>query len=513
MARDSNGVQFSNTNYSITDTYSGDGFNYLRFHEGCNAFIIGLKTDFKVYVVKDVADKFLKTCDISLDRYMEEAKMFGVGFEFEGEDTLKNISYPNEPDIPMSFISSAHKIPVTKDTIYYIFKVRNDPELTKKHYYTFCFIRKLYYQGNNYINYFLNVKPEHTFVEKIYLLGSQGNDIFNSNSIIREDYLSLMVLNNNNGSFTKWYIAPHNTFKDKILIHEAAHDRLKFVNFKTDKSIKPCANQYYLSDRTDLKETGSFVYEFGSKYKIYEKQNMKIRILSRHPSHKPLRDIILNKKVLYRLGSTTAVDGKWFEINKISAIENSSNKRLMKICFSDHKISTPKWAEDNTKVKNLKYPIVAKHIKGSRGTGNYKLENNEEFNKFCKNKRNISSFIFEEFCNYKYEYRVHVSRFGVFLIWQKLRKKETPSDKRWIYNNDNCVFIGEKNPIFKQIDVIKLNKLAVDTLNSVQLDIGSIDVKVNEKGDMKVIEINSAPSLAEQGIQSYKNEILKLCAE
>lgn len=259
--------------------------------------------------------------------------------------------------------------------------------------------------------------------------------------------------------------------------------------------------------------------------KFMVKKTVKVDIRSRHPSHKVFRNILTSYyPTLIRLGSTTETSKEYKKIiNSIEAINISSNKLEMKRRFDKSDVSTPNWCTiDNLNVDTIQYPVIAKHIFGSRGTGNYKLDTKEELSYFLmKRKSSLNNFIFEEYKNYAKEYRVHVSTNGVFLMWRKLRKNDTPTDQKWFFNNSNCSWIGENNELFDcpvNIDVIKAE--CRKALNATGLDIGACDVRVQSNTTSKgtarkspafsIIEINSAPSMAEVTASKYIEEFEKL---
>jgi glutathione synthase/RimK-type ligase-like ATP-grasp enzyme len=254
-------------------------------------------------------------------------------------------------------------------------------------------------------------------------------------------------------------------------------------------------------------------------------------ILSRHPSH-----IIFRKKMpilkgisyIVRLGSTTVVNkkpargNKFIEINSIEGIKKSSNKLLMKVAFTKAKVKTADWWTTgalNDWARD-KYPIVAKHKFGSRGTGNTLIHSILELENWM-NGKNLKNYIFEKFYNYVREYRLHVSKFGCFYTCRKMLKEGTPEKEKWHRHDSNSVWILESNPSFdKPIcwnNIVKDCQNALITLN---LDFAAFDVKVqsakDSKGNIKkevdyiIIESNSAPSFGEVTTEMYLNEIQKL---
>lgn len=241
-----------------------------------------------------------------------------------------------------------------------------------------------------------------------------------------------------------------------------------------------------------------------------------VDIRSRHPSHDVFRNIMRGERnVLIRFGSKNKSTKKYdLEINKIQAIENSSNKLFMKQCFQEADVSTPRYYTYANLSSDVKFPIIAKNIFGSRNTGNYKLDNEKSLSKFLRSRRNLDNYIFEEFANYAKEYRIHVTKNGAFLIWRKLRRRDTPEQDMWFFNNQNCVWISENNPLFDAPNNLKaIYADCIKALNSVGLDFGALDVRVtsNTSSEGKnrknpkfaIIEINSAPSMAPETTKAY----------
>lgn len=266
------------------------------------------------------------------------------------------------------------------------------------------------------------------------------------------------------------------------------------------------------------------------------------QIRSRHPSHSLLRTRLglLPFRSIVRFGSTTIVEDniKRIELNPANAIKISSNKRLMKQKFTEGTgvLSANWWTtEDGVKFKvcdsmhsgvipvnidKLEYPIVAKHIYGSRGEGNYLLQNKEELTSWLRGKT-LANYIFEKFYNYNREYRLHVSEDGCFYTCRKMIKSDTPEDKRWFKNDSNSVWIMEENENFdKPVNWNTVVSESVKALKAVGLDFGAVDLriqssrdskgKIRENPDFIVVEINSAPSFGDITLEKYLIEIPKM---
>ena len=69
-------------------------------------------------------------------------------------------------------------------------------------------------------------------------------------------------------------------------------------------------------------------------------------VLTRHPSHFPLRERLplLPFRSIVRLGSTTVRNDKQrVECNSVQSVKNSSSKLLMKQCFTKAGVKTADW--------------------------------------------------------------------------------------------------------------------------------------------------------------------------
>lgn len=268
------------------------------------------------------------------------------------------------------------------------------------------------------------------------------------------------------------------------------------------------------------------------------------QIRSRHPSHAPLRINLkrLPFRSVIRFGSSTELQdtrvngGRRVELNTVEAIGNSSNKLLMKQCFTQGKVKTARWwtwynesfllngneTDGVMTVENLPYPIIAKRHFGSRGQGNTKINNVDEMNAWIQATRNKAGFIFEVYHSFSREYRLHVNTNGCFYTCRKMLKRDTPEENKWFRNDSNSVWILEENPSFdKPVNWEEIVDHSVRALTSVGLDFGAVDLKVQSatQGDQRrdncdfiVIEINSAPSFGEVTLERYK-EVLPALLE
>jgi len=257
-------------------------------------------------------------------------------------------------------------------------------------------------------------------------------------------------------------------------------------------------------------------------------------IRSRHPSHSALRKSLMRLpfRSVIRFGSTTeltdvhTLNGSRVELNSIEAIKNSSSKIKMKNCFKENNVKTAPFIISNNRediiefARTHEFPIVKKANFGSRGTGNTIIKTSEELEKSLTG--NLSNYVFEKYCNYNKEYRLHISNNGSFYACRKMLKQEFKDHPNaWQRHDDNCVWILETNENFDKPNNWNLPdgivEHCVKALKACGLDFGACDLRVQnntdkdgnkrENPDFIVVEINSAPSFGDITLEKYK-EIL-----
>ena len=248
----------------------------------------------------------------------------------------------------------------------------------------------------------------------------------------------------------------------------------------------------------------------------------------------PVRSVV-------RLGSRTPTNecfpisyGKKpiIEVNTVEAVENSRDKLRMKACFAEAEVPQADWwvlrgnntaqmrdinpkhtygdNPENSIIMpdNLPYPILAKRICGFKGKGMIKLDNQGQLEEFIKSS-NLNGYYFERYFSGSAEFRLHVTSEGCFMVWRKLRKSNTPEDKRWYFNSDHCNWVNEEHESFnKPSNWEEMVAQSINALEAVGLDIGSVDLRCQspKKDNPKfiIVEINSAPALQSIGIEKYR---------
>lgn len=258
-------------------------------------------------------------------------------------------------------------------------------------------------------------------------------------------------------------------------------------------------------------------------------------IRSRHPSHNELRTCMerLPFRSVIRMGSMTELTdpatlaGTRIELNSKEAIRNSSSKLRMKTAFDTLNVKTATWIKAaalydlEEKDYPFDFPMVGKHIFGSRGTGNKLIKSKAELDIWFKDKT-FENFIVEKFCNYNKEYRLHITKDGCFYTCRKmLREMFKDHPNAWQRHDDNCVWVLEENENFdKPNNWDEIVRHCVNALKACGLDFGACDLRVQnntdsdgkrrENCDFIVVEINSAPSFGKITLDKYKDQLYKL---
>ncbi len=263
-------------------------------------------------------------------------------------------------------------------------------------------------------------------------------------------------------------------------------------------------------------------------------------LFSRHPTHQVLRgNLPLFKfRSVIRLGSTTDArdsitnGGRRIEINTMEGVRNSASKLRMKTKFTQAGVKTADWwtwdnagqifiknniGEQGTSRVDMPYPLVAKHIYGSRGTGNYLLKTKDDFDAWSRGKE-FNNYIFEKFIKMSREYRLHITSGGCFYTCRKLLKNDAP-EGTWQRHDDVCTWVVENNPSFKKprnwdtivADCIKAkDALGLDICAFDVMVQGSRDGQERENPEWNICESCSAPSFGEITAQKYIEELPKV---
>lgn len=245
-------------------------------------------------------------------------------------------------------------------------------------------------------------------------------------------------------------------------------------------------------------------------------------VRSRNTTCAPLREIMVPKTTILRLGSTTPTeritkDSNPVEINTAEACYTSGNKILMRKVFLEHDIPIAEGICTKNQDELLEFvrkykTVICKHIHSSKGKGIYLLSGEDEVKEWLEN-HCIDNYVFEKYYTYSREYRLHVTKDGCFYACRKMLKRD--AKVRWHRHNINSVWITESNPLFnKPSNWDSIVESCVKALKAIGLDIAAFDVKVQNDRHKEpkyiILESNSAPSLGKLGLEKYKETLIKI---
>lgn len=239
----------------------------------------------------------------------------------------------------------------------------------------------------------------------------------------------------------------------------------------------------------------------------------KLRVFSPNSSCAPLRNMILPKRILLRLGSTTPLISKfkYIELNSIDGIRKSANKILMKKCFDEAGIHHSEWinsVKENNIIEFFKEHkiIIAKHKHSSKGNDIYYIDTMEKMIDFLDN-QNFKEFVFEKYYFFPQEYRVHVDvNNGCFYACKKVLKED--ADVEWHKHANNSVFVLAMNPEKRPACWNDMIEDCQKIMKNMKLDIICFDVLCSNN-EFIIVESNTAPCLANNGINYYCNHLNK----
>lgn len=236
----------------------------------------------------------------------------------------------------------------------------------------------------------------------------------------------------------------------------------------------------------------------------------KIRVASRHPSHKEIlhqnQMPLFPVRVRVRFGSEKAHRKCHIDFNPIEAIRNTANKIEMKRIFVAAGVRTPKYLSNGGNARQsmrdgyLGSKVFFKTTKHSRGRG---MKIYDDIGLAQSEQR---EGYFEESCISKREFRVHVMDGVAFHIDEK-RPRDTSmkmKDRPVIKNMENGFKFRRPIKDYPE-EVVTESIKAVQALGLV---FGAADVGLNDDG-VWIYEVNTAPSLRTKTRKLYQKAIVR----
>ena len=203
-----------------------------------------------------------------------------------------------------------------------------------------------------------------------------------------------------------------------------------------------------------------------------------------------------NKTVINWGSSSLPVEVmKCLVINPPNLVKEASNKLT---CFSNMLkigVSIPPFTTDKEEaiswIRNGDTAVARTILNGHSGKGIVLIDDEADM---------IEAPLYTKYIKKKDEYRIHCSKDGVFDIQKKARKIEI-GEVNWRIRNHANGFIYKRNDVDPDDKVVQC---AIDSINSIGLDFGAVDVIWNSKEEMAyVLEINTAPGLEGTTLEKY----------
>ena len=189
-------------------------------------------------------------------------------------------------------------------------------------------------------------------------------------------------------------------------------------------------------------------------------------------------------------------------LNPPDKIELASNKIKSFERFKQCKVKTPEFSlnkEDAFKwIENGKKVVCRTVLGGHSGEGIVIAETEDEV---------VDAPLYTSYIPKKDEFRVHVMDSVPFFIQRKARLREVPDDQvNWQVRNLKGGFIYANQDIEAPIGV---ENVAVEAVLALGLDFGAVDVLVTNRGNVFVLEVNTACGLAGTTLDKYSEAFLK----
>lgn len=178
--------------------------------------------------------------------------------------------------------------------------------------------------------------------------------------------------------------------------------------------------------------------------------------------------------------------------NKIKAFERFKECQIKSPEFSLDKKDAIKWIENGKKV------VCRTVLNGHSGEGVVIAETEDQI---------VDAPLYTSYIPKKDEYRVHVMDTRPFFIQRKARVREVPDDEvNWQVRNLKGGFIYANQNIEPPIGV---EDAAVKAVLALGLDFGAVDILVTNKGNVFVLEVNTACGLAGTTLEKYTEAFLE----
>jgi glutathione synthase/RimK-type ligase-like ATP-grasp enzyme len=181
-------------------------------------------------------------------------------------------------------------------------------------------------------------------------------------------------------------------------------------------------------------------------------------------------------------------------LNPPEAVRLASNKRLAFERMKKEGVSVPPFASKKEAVSWTGDTVVRHKLTGHSGEGIEIVGRIPEL---------PDAPLYVKYVKKKDEYRIHVIGQEVVAIQRKARRNDTPDNEvNWQVRNHRNGFVFVRQNVSPPEEVLRA---ARDTIPSLGLDFGAVDVIFGTDGKAYVLEVNTAPGMEGQTINDYVN--------
>lgn len=188
-------------------------------------------------------------------------------------------------------------------------------------------------------------------------------------------------------------------------------------------------------------------------------------------------------------------------LNSLDAINLAANKYFAFTALAGKEISTVPWTANKAVAQewqNAGGTIVCRTIlTGHSGKGIIIIEEGEEI----PDAPLYTKYIFKT-----KEYRVHATKTDVIDTQRKVRDPDQEPIS-WKVRSHANGFIFQRNNILPNDT---RDTLAISAVKALGLDFGAVDIVEDKKGNLYVLEVNTAPGLEGQTVEAYTAALGKL---
>lgn len=199
-------------------------------------------------------------------------------------------------------------------------------------------------------------------------------------------------------------------------------------------------------------------------------------------------------------------------LNPPNAVRNAVNK-LQAFKLMKEGVSIPPWTESPQEaykwILEGKDVVIRNKLNGHSAEGLEIVTPDDFLGQFDRNALKPAP-LYTQYIKKNAEYRVHVFKDKVFFVQRKARKLDVPDDQvNWQVRNLKGGFI------YANVDVKvseKVEKEAKAAIMALGLDFGAVDIIETKKGDVYVLEVNTACGLEGTTLEKYAEQFRALQA-